>query len=58
MKFFNGVRAKLFLTNPDAGRAEAFDCVIQSGSSAKNNCPVLDVMGEPLTVNGIYISRS
>ena len=52
MKNFNRVQAKLFLTNADAGIAEAFDHLIHSGSSVKNKfCPILDVMGEPLTLH-------
>lgn len=49
------IRQQLFLTNPDATVVEAFDRVLDSGSILKGDvCPVLDVAGEPLVIDGIY----
>jgi hypothetical protein len=53
---FNELRSRLFLTNPDAATAEAFDRAIDSGSIMRDDtCPVLDANGNPLVVDGIYL---
>jgi hypothetical protein len=45
----------LFLNNPDAATAEAFDRAIKSGSIMRDAvCPVLDGNGNPLVVGAIY----
>lgn len=56
MKNFNEMRVQLFLTNPDAETAEAFDRAIDSGSIMRDEvCPVLDANGNPLVVCAIYL---
>lgn len=55
MEDFNKIRARLFLTNPDAATAEAFDRAIDSGSIMRDAvCPVLDVNGNSLVAGAIY----
>jgi hypothetical protein len=55
MEDFNEIRARLFLTNPDAATAEAFDRAIELGSIMRDEvCPVLDANGNPLVVGAIY----
>ena len=58
MKDSNEIRLRLLLTNPDAATVEAFDRAIKSGSIMKNDaCPVLDVNGNPLVVDNIYLYK-
>jgi hypothetical protein len=55
MKNFNEIRARLFLTNPDAATTEAFDRAIESGSIMRDAvCPVLDANKNPLVTGAIY----
>lgn len=56
MTNFKDLRVRLFLTNPDADKVEAFDRAIDSGSIMRDEVsPVLDANGNPLVVDGIYL---
>ena len=58
MKDSSEIRLRLLLTNPDAATIEAFDRAIESGSIMKDDtCPVLDVNGNPLVVDNIYLYK-
>lgn len=58
MENSNEIRLRLLLTNPDAATIEAFDRAIESGSIMKDDaCPVLDVNGNPLVVDNIYLYK-
>ena len=58
MKDSSEIRSRLLLTNPDAATIEAFDRAIESGSIMKDDaCPVLDVNGNPLVVDNIYLYK-
>lgn len=58
MKDFNEIRSRLFLTNPDAATAEAFDIAKKSGQLMKDgSCPVLDASGSPLIVGNTYFYK-
>ena len=58
MENSNEIRLRLLLTNPDAATIEAFDREIESGSIMKDDtCSVLDVNGNPLVVDNIYLYK-
>ena len=58
MKDSNEIRLRLLLTNPDAATVEAFDRAIELGSIMKDDtCPVLDVNGNSLVVDNIYLYK-
>ena len=49
-------RLKLFLTNPEPDKVEGFDRAIESCSPFKTNtCPVVDIAGNPLIIDSIYL---